>query len=476
MQEEFTSHNSNIKKALLTIPTFLVIFVVATMSIVGAFLANVYDGSALYIRLFFATITVSAIFSIILIQLMKKNFVTRLDKLDRGLFGFLDYLSGKTEKLVKIDEGVGEMSDAINEKIDEISTRLNQNKNFLHELEDVVQSVEKGDFTKSVKTLPADKTLQKIQTQINEMIRSLQNNIGCDLTVVLNTLQNYTNEDYTKEITSAKGDVEKAINNLRETIVNILISSKNFGQTFKDRANSVNNKVNQAYENIDLNLTGELAKINYALDEVTKHIKANVESASFIHSATDQVTNAAKEGEILAQKTSESMNEISQEVDKINDAISIIDKITMQTNILSLNAAVEASTAGEAGKGFAVVASEVRNLASQTQAASKDIQAVVDIAKEKAAIGNEISKKMIDGYHHLVASVEQSISLIHDITKNSNLQDEEIHKIHNMMKSMQDLIRTSLVELQEANKLSDQNRENAKKIVEFAESKKFIEA
>ena len=475
MQEEFTSHNKNIKRALLTIPTFLVISVATIMSIVGAFLANIYDGSALYMSLFFATIIVSALFSVIVIQQMKKNFVTKLDKLDRGLFGFLDYLSGKTDKLIKIDEGVGEMSDAINEKIDEIYARHSQNKKFLQELEEVVNSVEKGDFTKSVNTLPADKTLQKIQLQINEMINSLQENIGNDLNLVLNTLQDYTKGDYTKAITSPKGDVEKAVNNLRETIVNILVSSKKFGQTFKDRADNVNKKVNHAYENIDVNLTRELATINYTLDEITRHIKANVESASFIHSTTDQVSNAAKEGEILAQKTSESMNEISQEVDKINDAISVIDQITMQTNILSLNAAVEASTAGEAGKGFAVVAGEVRNLAAQTQAASKEIQEVVNIAKEKAIIGNEISKKMIEGYHHLVASVEQSISLIHDITKNSNLQDNEIHKIHNMMKKMQELIRTSLVELQEANKLSDQNRTNAQKIIEFTKTKKFIE-
>jgi len=475
MQEGFIGHNDKIKKALILIPMILIVSTAIIMSIINVVLANNYEGSTLYLSILIATVIISALFSFTIINIMKNKFITKLDKLDNGLFGFLDYLEGNSKTLVKIDEGVGEMSDAINEKINLIYKRLRENEKFLEELKSVVEAVEKGDFSKSVETLPPDKTLQKIQTQINDMITSLQNNIGSDLTAILNTLQSYTDEDYTKEISSPNGNVEKAINNLKRTIVKILISSRNFGQLFHDRANKVNSKVNQAYENIDINLTRELAKINYALDEVTKHIKANVESASFIHSATDQVTKAAKEGEILAQKTSKSMNEISQEVDKINEAISIIDQITMQTNILSLNAAVEASTAGEAGKGFAVVASEVRNLASQTQAASKDIQAVVDIAKEKAAIGNEISRKMIDGYHHLVRSVEQSISLIHDITKNSNLQDDEINKIHNLMKNMQELISTSLVELEEANNLSNQNRENAKKIIEFTESKKFIE-
>ena len=103
----------------------------------------------------------------------------------------------------------------------------------------------------------------------------------------------------------------------------------------------------------------------------------------------------------------------------INDSISVIDQIAFQTNILSLNAAVEAATAGEAGKGFAVVAAEVRNLASRSAEAAKEIKAIVENATSKANQGKDIANNMIDGYKQLNQNISQTINLISDIEMSS---------------------------------------------------------
>ncbi|RXJ93678.1 chemotaxis protein, partial [Arcobacter sp. CECT 8989] len=113
----------------------------------------------------------------------------------------------------------------------------------------------------------------------------------------------------------------------------------------------------------------------------------------------------------------------------MNDAISVIDQIAFQTNILSLNAAVEAATAGEAGKGFAVVAGEVRNLASRSAEAAKEIKSLVENATQKSGDGKQIAGNMIEGYTHLNENIQNTHGLIKNVAESSKEQKTGIEQI-----------------------------------------------
>ena len=102
------------------------------------------------------------------------------------------------------------------------------------------------------------------------------------------------------------------------------------------------------------------------------------------------------------------MEEINNQVNAVNEAISIIDQIAFQTNILSLNVAVEAATAGEAGRGFAVVAQEIKK--------------IVETAKNKADEGKNIANDMISGYIKLNSDIQKSMQLIIDVKMSSKEQ------------------------------------------------------
>jgi methyl-accepting chemotaxis protein len=470
----FQDKNRHIKRKLILLPIFAILIVSLTMAAIGAVVAQIPQlNQHPFLTLMLSAFAVTALYSTILILSFKKNFITRLDRLQNGIFGFLDYLAGIRSEISYIDENTGDMSDAINEKIAIIEKNLEKDRAFMKAFIACAHAVEQGDFRKRIKEKPANPMLQQAHEQINEMFDALQKNIGSDLSEILHTIDNYTNEKYISTIQNPKGSIEAAIDHLGEVIATMLKSDLNTGLDLSKNTKDVNEKINQAYHNINTNLKGELSTIVDTVDAITEHIKGNVESASFITSYSESVTDAAKEGERLANQTADAMCEISEQVETINEAISIIDKITMQTNILSLNAAVEASTAGEAGKGFAVVAQEVRNLASQTAKASKEIREVVDIAKNKATIGNEISARMIAGYSHLVEQVSKTMELIYTITKNSNHQDTQIQNIHNLVNDMQQLIDSALNDLTTAKKLSDENHYKAYHMVESTKAKEF---
>ncbi|MGE3593835.1 MAG: methyl-accepting chemotaxis protein, partial [Arcobacter sp.] len=148
------------------------------------------------------------------------------------------------------------------------------------------------------------------------------------------------------------------------------------------------------------------------------------------------VISALKTGEELANRTTTSMDEINAQVIAINESITLIDQIAFQTNILSLNAAVEAATAGEAGRGFAVVAAEVRNLASRSAEVAREIKILVENATSKANIGKGIASNMIEGYATLNSNIQNTVNLINSVSTASKEQQIGIEQINSSINQL----------------------------------------
>jgi methyl-accepting chemotaxis protein len=301
-----------------------------------------------------------------------------------------------------------------------------------------MNKVKHGWYSEQIKGNTSNRSLEEFKKDVNEMINATKNHF-INMNIVLEefTKYNYINKLQLENI--EKGGVFEIlindINKLRDAITAMLVENKQTGLNLGDSSNSLLENVNVLSINSN-EAAAALEQTAAALEEITSNIINNTQSIVKMASFAAEVTKSSSTGEALAKQTTVAMDEINNEVNSITEAISVIDQIAFQTNILSLNAAVEAATAGEAGKGFAVVAGEVRNLASRSAEAANEIKILVENATSKANNGKDIADKMIHGYEDLNENISKTIDLISDIEVSSKEQQHGIEQINDAINSL----------------------------------------
>eukprot|EP01155_Anaeramoeba_flamelloides_P000772 Anaeramoba_flamelloidesa1053589_460.p1 GENE.a1053589_460~~a1053589_460.p1 ORF type:complete len:254 (-),score=27.78 a1053589_460:966-1727(-) len=250
-------------------------------------------------------------------------------------------------------------------------------------------------------------------------------------------------------------------------------------KTNQDDGYSLELNANTLKENVDKLSTSSneqaasLEETAAALEEITSTMRNNTSNMSLMSKYADELSKSVGEGQSLANETTVSMDTINEEVTAISEAITVIDQIAFQTNILSLNAAVEAATAGEAGKGFAVVAQEVRNLASRSAQAAKEIKDLVENATSKANDGKKISDDMIKGYEELNTHISETIHIIENVSSASKEQMTGIEQINDAVTMLDRVTQENASEANQVSSIASQVSSMAKELVEDAQSKKF---
>lgn len=410
--------------------------------------------------------------------LINKNIIKPLNNFQEGLLNFFKYLNKEKDVVPLLNitskDEIGEMSEIVNENISKIKKNIEEDNKVIESTLLVLKDFEQGDLSQRVNIKSSNSSLNELTNLLNKMGENLEISINN----VLDILEQYSNYKYINKINTSNSkkhllELAEGINHLGDSITQMLIENKENGLILDSSSDVLIQNINILNDNLN-NSAASLEETAAALEEINSNTISNTINIEEMFEYTEILTNSIKDGKKLSQSTDLAIDIVNEQINAINKSIDMIEQISFQTNILSLNAAVEAATAGEAGKGFAVVAQEVRNLASKSSETTTLIKDLVSIAILKASDGKKIAKDMINGYNLVDENISKTVELISQVNSSSKEQKKGIEQINDAINLLDHKTQENAVISNKTYDIAIQTDTLAKVIVQKTNEKEYI--
>lgn len=335
----------------------------------------------------FAFILVVALY-VILAYLLKP-----IRRIKKSLLEFFDFLNHKQKSVnpLKLRSGdeFQEMAEAINENVETIQQNLLKDTKSLEDFFQAVENIKQGHLHLQIQTNANNPQLTQLGVLFNEMLTSLDENVSR----VLEILNRYAENDFQKQENGTTQNLQGELQAMNEGVGHLGEEIRKMLFTSLDFAKSLNLKAKELEDSV------------MAMSESTQKQSKSLE----------ETANAVREITESMQGVDSKAQEVVQQGDDIKKILGFIAEIADQTNLLALNAAIEAARAGEHGRGFAVVADEVRNLAERTQKSLGEIGASVNLLVQSINDMGEAIKVQMGGIEH----INESIVELEEITSHN---------------------------------------------------------
>ena len=306
------------------------------------------------------------------------------------------------------------------------------------EIDSLVEAASTGNLARRLDTNDKQGFFLQLSSGFNSLLDELTsvfNDIGDVMGQMANgDLTHKIDKQYAGTFGEVKDNINKTIDNVEETVERLRTISgevNTAAQEILDGNNNLSGRTEQQASNLE-----ETAA---SMEELTSTVKNNSDNAQQANQVANSARNAAENGGEVVNQAVSAMQQISESSNKIAEIIGVIDEIAFQTNLLALNASVEAARAGEQGRGFAVVATEVRNLASRSAEAAKEIKELIKDSVDKVDSGSELVNQTGESLNEIVDGVKKVGDIIAEIAAASAEQTAGIEQVNQAVTSLDEM-------------------------------------
>ncbi len=306
------------------------------------------------------------------------------------------------------------------------------------EIDRIVAAARNGELGRRITLDGKDGFFRQLGLGMNQLLDVVENGF----TDVAAAMKRMAEGDLTQPITReyagvfdrVKQDVNATIQNIQQVVQQLCAAS--------DSISTASGEISSGNTNLSARTEQQASALQQtaaSMEELTSTVRNNAENARTADQVVSGASQRANQGGEVVGRAVTAMQEINDASERIAEIIGVIDEIAFQTNLLALNASVEAARAGEQGRGFAVVATEVRNLASRSAEAAKEIKGLIQDSVLKVKAGSELVDESGSTLDDIVVNVKKVGDIMAEIAAASGEQQSGIEQVNQAVTAMDEV-------------------------------------